>query len=173
MRYNDHFKSNSISCECNCLRSDGYGSPTKCQHILYRDIKHQQHLAINGATASVKNEAASKLREKSFHYGHEKLLTGLILVETFTEFTLLALHACYIPGCSIQYNGTCFKYWDYLQHDHELFCPMLLVLTAIHLTLLLHAFILLFFPQHKIFSGQKTFLNSNPRAAGILIIYEI
>ena len=40
MRYNDYFISNSISQECNCLRSDGFRSLTKCQRIFYRDIKH-------------------------------------------------------------------------------------------------------------------------------------
>jgi len=77
MRYNDHNKSNSISRECNCLRRNGYQSPTRCEHIYYRDIKHLQDTAINGRNAHDIKEAKKLLQEKSFHFGNINAFDGM------------------------------------------------------------------------------------------------
>jgi|TARA_B110000261_G_scaffold161443_1_gene202893 hypothetical protein len=77
MRYNDHFKSNSISRECNCLRIDGYQSPAQCQHIYYRDIKNLQMSAINGVNTVLAKDAKILLQKKSFHYGNINAFDGI------------------------------------------------------------------------------------------------
>jgi hypothetical protein len=77
MRYNDHNKSNSISRECNCLRTNGYQSPTRCEHIYYKDIKQLQDTAINGRTAFDIKNAKKLLQKKSFHFGNINAFDGM------------------------------------------------------------------------------------------------
>ena len=76
MRYDDHNKSNSISRECNCLRRNGHQSPTKCEHISYRDIKHLQNTAINGRTHLEIRNAKKLLQVKLFHFGKINAFDG-------------------------------------------------------------------------------------------------
>lgn len=77
MRYNDHNKSNSISRECDCLRTNGYQSPTQCRHISYSTIKELQLNAINGQTIAIVNDAKKLLQSKSFHFGNPNAFDGI------------------------------------------------------------------------------------------------